>query len=156
MHIECTSSRFSFSGKDVPRPHRSMSERVVSQPQSRLSSARRASKAAEISAKKTAFQASEYNTDTESIADAPASAPTTRRRAQDIQSRLGRGRPVIAGGSGARNITKVISRGTGRKGKTVAMLQEYPIPERGMLLPMYCLAEISNGMQMKILEPWMS
>jgi hypothetical protein len=119
-----------------------MSERVVSQPpeQSRLS----VQPASKATAKKTALQPSESNTDTESMADPPASALTTRRKAKNIQSRLGKGRPVIAGGSGARNITKVISRGTGRRGNASAMLQEDPIPEGGTLLPMRCLAVISN------------
>jgi hypothetical protein len=141
----------------VPRPHRSMSERVVSQPpqKSRLSSVQMASKAPEITIKKAALQPSKSNTDTEPMANAPPSAPTTRREAKNIQSRLGKGRPVIVGGSGsgARNISKVISRRTGRHGKASAMFQDDPIPEQCTLLPMRCLAEITNGKQMKIPEP---
>lgn len=133
--IHVGSSHLSFSGKDVPRPHRSTSERVISQPpRSRLSSVQPlVSKTVKVSAKKAALQPSESNTDAESAADIPASAPTTRRKGKDLQIRLGKGRPVIAGGSGARNITKVLSRGSGRRAKASAMLQEDPIPEEGML-----------------------
>ena len=108
---------------------------MASQPaKSRHNSVQPASKATEISAKKTALQLSESNTDAESLADTPASVPTTRRKAKDIQSHLGKGRPVIAGGSRARNIIKVVSHGTGCKGKASATLQEGPIPEEGTLI----------------------
>jgi hypothetical protein len=126
-----TSLCLSFSGKEVPRPYRSTSERVTSQPpRSRLGSVQPpVSKTTEPSAKKTALQPSESNTDAESVADMPVSVPTTRRKAKDLQVHLGKGRPVLAGGSGARNITKVPSRGSGRRTRTSAMLQEDPIPE---------------------------
>ena len=122
-----------LSGKDVPRPYRSMSARVASQPPNpRLNSVQPAPKPTEVSAKKAALRLSESNTDAESVADIPVSAPTTRRRAKDLQMHLGKGRPVIVGSSRARDITKVISRGAGRKGKASAMLQD-PIPEEGEL-----------------------
>ena len=123
------------SGKDVPRPHRFTSERVAPQPGpiSRLGSVQPALKVIEISAKKKAFQLSESNT-AESFADTLASIPITRRKTKDIQSHLGKGRPVIAGGSRARNIIKVVSHGTGCKGKASATLQEGPIPEEGTLI----------------------
>ena len=119
-----------LSGKDVPRPYRSVSARVASQPsKSRLNSVQPVPKPTKVSAKKAALRPSESNADAESVADIPVSAPTTRRRAKDLQMHLGKGRPVIVGSSRARNITKVISRGAGRKGKASAMLQD-PIPEQ--------------------------
>ncbi|KAF8487848.1 hypothetical protein JB92DRAFT_3020114, partial [Gautieria morchelliformis] len=42
-------------------------------------------------------------------------------------ARVGKGRPVLAGGSGARHATKVITRGAGRQTKVTVMLQEEPI-----------------------------
>lgn len=100
-------------------------------------SARSASSKAEdvVTTKKAALQPSESNTDVESVVSTPGSlpitAPTTRRKAKDIQTRLGKGRPVAAGGSGARKITKAFSRGTGRKPKTSIVLHA-PIAEEGM------------------------
>ncbi|KAF8493863.1 hypothetical protein JB92DRAFT_1158473 [Gautieria morchelliformis] len=88
------------------------------------------SKASEVSTTKVALQPSEPNTDTQSVTDAPCSARTTSRKAKDIQARLGKGRPVLVCGSGARHMTKVITRGTiGRKTEASAMLQEEPIRE---------------------------
>ncbi|KAF8573837.1 hypothetical protein K439DRAFT_921592 [Ramaria rubella] len=137
-----------LNGKSVPRPHRatSTSDRAVSQahPKSRRSLQPPASKPSEPS-KKAALQPSESNTDAESQSDTtppsaapapPPSAPqstsstpaTTRRKAQDIQTHLGKGRPVVAGGSGARNVTKPFSRGA-RRGKKSAMLREDVIVE---------------------------
>ncbi|KAF8481402.1 hypothetical protein JB92DRAFT_3038744 [Gautieria morchelliformis] len=45
--------------------------------------------------------------------------------------RVGKGRPVLARGSGARHVTKVITRGAGRQTKATVMLQEEPIQEEG-------------------------
>lgn len=67
------------------------------------------------------------------MASVAASVPNTRRKAKEMQLHLGKGRPVLAGGSGARNVTKVVSRGAGRKARASAMLHEDPIPEEGLL-----------------------
>ncbi|KAF8523027.1 hypothetical protein JB92DRAFT_3110334 [Gautieria morchelliformis] len=114
-----------INGKDVPRPLRAASERVASQPlpKGRVGSVQ-ISKASEVSAKKATLQPSEPNTDPESVPDASSSTRATRRKAKHIQARLGKGRPILAGGSGARHVTKVITCGTGRKTK-----EEEPIPE---------------------------
>lgn len=59
--------------------------------------------------------------------------PTTRtRKAKDTQTRLGMGRPVIAGGSGARAVTKSISISKGgKRGKNSRSVQpvQETIPE---------------------------
>ncbi|KAJ7103393.1 hypothetical protein B0H15DRAFT_1017140 [Mycena belliarum] len=48
----------------------------------------------------------------------PEPAPPTRtRKAKDTQTRLGVGRPVAAGGSGARAVTKSVSVAKGKRGK---------------------------------------
>lgn len=49
---------------------------------------------------------------------APKSPATRMRKANDTQRRLGVGRPVIAGGSGARAVTKSISIPKARRGKS--------------------------------------
>ncbi|KAF8489156.1 hypothetical protein JB92DRAFT_1391790 [Gautieria morchelliformis] len=67
------------------------------------------SKASEVSTNKAVLQPSEPNTNAESATDAPCSAHTTRRKAKDIQARIGKGRAVLVGGSGARHVTKVIN-----------------------------------------------
>ena len=124
-----------LSGKDVPRPYRFMSARVASQPpKSRLTSVQPAPKPTEVSATQTTLRPSESNTDAESVADIPVSAPTTRRRAKNLQMHLGKGRPVVVGSSRSRNITKVIGRGAGRKGKASTKLEAEPIPEEGELI----------------------
>ncbi|GJJ14804.1 hypothetical protein Clacol_009072 [Clathrus columnatus] len=130
-----------MNGKDVPRPTRSISERTGSQPpNSRVVSVAAPVRSTSsklddtIPTKKVALQPSESNTDVESVVSTPASlisVPTTRRKAKDIQTRLGKGRPVAAGGSGARKITKAFSRGTGRKTRTSMVLQA-PIPEEAV------------------------
>jgi hypothetical protein len=122
------------SGKKVPRAQRATSGRVASQ--SRLKSRGgflQVSKPSAVSVEEVALQPSEPNTDVESVADIPPSAPATRRRAREIQSRLGKGRPVLAGGRGARNVSKV-NRGIGRKSKSGAMLRDRTIPEEGMMV----------------------
>ncbi|KAF8489149.1 hypothetical protein JB92DRAFT_3129576 [Gautieria morchelliformis] len=137
LSLNEASSHPSPSGKDVPRPLRAASERVASQPlhKGRVGSVQM-SKASEVSTNKEALQPSEPNTDADSVTDAPCSARTTRRKAKDIQARLGKGRPVLVGGSGARHMTKVITRGTiGRKTKPSAMLQEEPIREEDDAVP---------------------
>lgn len=124
------------NGKDVPRP-RIMSERLMSQPPtSRLPSTQARSTSSKledvVTTKKAALQPSESNTDVESVVSTPGSLstapPNTRRKAKDVQTRLGKGRPVVAGGSGARKITKAFSKGNGRKAKT-SMVLHPPIAE---------------------------
>jgi hypothetical protein len=46
----------------------------------------------------------------------PVSSPPRTRKARDTQYRLGVGRPTIAGGSGARAVTKSVSLSRGSKG----------------------------------------
>lgn len=118
-----------------------MSERLMSQPpSSRLPSAQISARSTSskvedvVTTKKAALQPSESNTDVESVVSTPGSlpitAPTTRRKAKDVQTRLGKGRPVVAGGSGARKITKAFSKGNGRRAKT-SMVLHPPIAEEG-------------------------
>lgn len=66
----------------------------------------------------------------------PEAGPSTRtRKAKDTQLRLGVGRPVIAGGAGARTVTKPVSgsRGSRRgKGSQRVRPREDDIPEEGI------------------------
>ncbi|KIJ34061.1 hypothetical protein M422DRAFT_782994 [Sphaerobolus stellatus SS14] len=82
----------------------------------------------ESAAKKVALQPSEVNTDGESVASAPAgttSTASTRRKVQATQMRSGKGKPVAAGGNGA----KVTSKGGARRARASRMLQEETIEE---------------------------
>ncbi|KAI0051751.1 hypothetical protein FA95DRAFT_1569801 [Auriscalpium vulgare] len=62
---------------------------------------------------------------------APAGPATRTRKAKDTQLRLGVGRPMAAGGTGARAVTKSVSAGKGRRGKSSRSLRptEDTIPE---------------------------
>lgn len=67
----------------------------------------------------------------------PEAGPSTRtRKAKDTQSRLGMGRPVLAGGEGARAATKPVSASKNKRGKGSRTLKPTGdiIPEEGMCL----------------------
>lgn len=66
--------------------------------------------------------------------DEPVTAPVSRtRKAKDTQFRLGVGRPVIAGGAGARDVTKVASGAKGKRSqsRSAAHPTEPTIEEEG-------------------------
>lgn len=66
----------------------------------------------------------------------PAPAPALRTRKAKEQTRLGVGRPVVAGGSGARAVTKSLSINKSKRGKSSKSMKltEATIPEEGVSL----------------------
>lgn len=66
--------------------------------------------------------------------------PPRTRKAKDVQTRLGVGRPAAAGGSGARAVTKSQSVSRGKRGKTSKSMKltEATIPEEGLLFSRHC------------------
>lgn len=84
----------------------------------------------------------------------PESGPSTRtRKAKDSQVQLGLGRPITAGGTGVRAVSKPVSASKGRRGKGSRSTKpvEDTIPEEGLyntahsirvyLLTLFLLAE---------------
>lgn len=68
------------------------------------------------------------------LAPQPVAGPSTRtRKAKDTQLRLGMGRPVLAGGEGARAVTKPVSASKSKRGKVSRTIKpaEDTIPEEG-------------------------
>ncbi|CAK5280575.1 unnamed protein product [Mycena citricolor] len=57
----------------------------------------------------------------------PEPMPTRTRKAKETQTRLGMGRPVVAGGSGARAVTKSMSIAKGKRGKSIKIAK--PVQE---------------------------
>ncbi|KIJ34065.1 hypothetical protein M422DRAFT_782995 [Sphaerobolus stellatus SS14] len=101
------------NGKDVPRPHRAVSERGTSQPPiSHVPS--------------TAQPPPPSKQLVESAAKKCASGDGELKKVQAMQMRLGKGKPIAAGANGARKVT---SKGGARSARASRMLQEETIAE---------------------------
>jgi hypothetical protein len=79
---------------------------------------------------------------------APSLLPATRtRKAKDTQTRLGKGRPVIAGGTGARAVTKSVSvsRGSnrGKGSRTGVKLAQETIIEEGEIFDQMWVSDLN-------------
>jgi hypothetical protein len=88
----------------------------------------------------------------------PPTPPVRPRKAKETQKRLGVGRPIIAGGSGARAVTKSQSVSRGKRGKSSRRLAPAGEPiQEGMqdiyscLLPLICVAEPEEQASLEVL-----